>query len=106
MVLSIIANNALVGLVTSYFLKDLNSILKAIASALELVFTAVAAFLVLGIPIYWNTAVAVAVVSYAVVLYSRNPLVKQTSATAHAQNKAASSEEEDAERLLKDGEEV
>ncbi len=91
LVLCIILNNAAVGLVTSYFLKDLNSVLKAIASALELVFTAVASYVVLGIPVYWNTAVAVAVVSYAVVLYAQNPVKQQQ----HRQ------QQEDEEALLK-----
>ena len=31
-------------------------------------------YIFLSIPIYWNTAVAVAIVSYAVVLYARNRL--------------------------------
>ena len=37
----IIANNAAIGIVTSFFLRHLNSILKTFASALELMFTAV-----------------------------------------------------------------
>ncbi len=73
-VLAIILNNSLVGIVTSLFLKNLNSILKSFASALELIFTAVFSFVLLGIPIYFNTAVAVAIVSYAVVLYAQNPV--------------------------------
>jgi hypothetical protein len=40
-VVCIILNNSLVGIVTSLFLKNLNSIVKAFASALELVFTAI-----------------------------------------------------------------
>ena len=34
-------------------------------------------YIFLSIPIYWNTAAAVAVVSYAVVLYARNPMKQQ-----------------------------
>ena len=74
---AIVLNNSLVGIVTSLFLKNLNSILKAFASALELVFTAVLSFILLGSPLYWNTVVAVAVVSYAVVLYAQNPVKEQ-----------------------------
>ena len=73
-VVAIIVNNSLVGIVTSLFLKNLNSILKAFASAIELVFTAVLSFLLLGIPIYWNTMLAVGIVAYAVVLYAQNPV--------------------------------
>ena len=77
-VIFIVLNNALIGIVTSLFLKIFNSILKAFASAMELVFTAVLSFLILGIPIYWNTVLAVAIVSYAVVMYAQNP-VKNSS---------------------------
>ncbi len=73
-VVAIIVNNAVLGIVTSLFLKNLNSILKAIASAVELVFTALLSYVLLSIPIYWNTVVAVAIVSYAVVLYAQNPV--------------------------------
>lgn len=40
-VVVVILNNAAVGIVTSLFLKNLNSILKTFASALELVFIAI-----------------------------------------------------------------
>ena len=53
--------------------------MKAFASAIELVFTAVLSFFVLGIPIYYNTIVAVGIVSYAVVLYAQNPIKTTTS---------------------------
>ena len=73
-VIAIALNNALIGIVTSLFLKIFNSILKAFASAMELVFTAILSFLILGIPIYWNTMLAVAIVSYAVIMYAQNPI--------------------------------
>ncbi len=73
-VIAIIINNSLVGIVTSLFLKNLNSILKAFASALELIFTAILSFVLLGIPIYWNSVVAVCIVAYAVVMYAQNPM--------------------------------
>jgi len=73
-VIAIVINNSLVGIVTSLFLKNLNSILKAFASALELIFTAIFSFILLGIPIYWNTILAVCIVSYSVVLYAKNPM--------------------------------
>ncbi|XP_011296735.1 CMP-sialic acid transporter 2-like, partial [Fopius arisanus] len=73
-VLVIIANNAAVGIITSFFLKNLNSILKTFASALELVFTAVLCWLLFGIPIYLNTGLAIGMVSYAVILYAQNPV--------------------------------
>ncbi|XP_001628633.2 UDP-galactose transporter senju isoform X2 [Nematostella vectensis] len=73
-VLGIIANNAGIGIVTSLFLKRLNSILKTFASALELMFTAVLAWIIFGIPINILTFVAIVIVSYATILYSQNPV--------------------------------
>ena len=73
-VIFIVLNNALIGIVTSLFLKIFNSILKAFASAMELVFTAILSFKILGIPIYWNTVLAVVIVSGAVIMYAQNPL--------------------------------
>ncbi len=80
-VILIIVNNSMVGIVTSLFLKNLNSILKAFASALELIFTAFLSFLLLGIPLHWNTILAVTVVSYAVLMYAQNPLKTVPSTT-------------------------
>lgn len=74
-VLVIMINNAAIGIITSFFLKYMNSILKTFASALELMFTAVLSYLLFSIPIYLNTALAIFVVSYAIYLYSLNPVV-------------------------------
>lgn len=74
-VIIIIINNAAIGIVTSFFLKYMNSILKTFASALELMFTAVLCYFLFAIPIYMNTALAIAVVSFAIYLYSQSPVV-------------------------------
>lgn len=74
-VLVIIVNNAAIGIVTSFFLKYMNSILKTFASALELIFTAIFCYFLFAIPIYINTALAIAVVSFAIYLYSQSPVV-------------------------------
>lgn len=74
-VIIIIVNNAAIGIVTSFFLKYMNSILKTFASALELLFTAVLCYFLFAIPIYVNTALAIAVVSYAIYLYTQSPVV-------------------------------
>lgn len=71
----IMINSAVVGIITSFFLKSLNSILKTIASALELMITAVMCWIIFGIPIYMNTILSITVVSGAIVLYSKNPVV-------------------------------
>ncbi|XP_037957988.1 UDP-galactose transporter senju [Teleopsis dalmanni] len=74
-VIIIIVNNAAIGIVTSFFLKYMNSILKTFASALELLFTAVLCYFLFAIPIYVNTALAIAMVSFAIYLYSQSPVV-------------------------------
>lgn len=94
-VVAVMTNNAFCGIVTSVFLKNLNSILKSFASALELVFTAILCWIIFGIPIDIYTAIAVAIVSYATYLYAKNPVV----------NKPIKSNEEDnyAYRRLEQG---
>ncbi|XP_012281061.1 UDP-galactose transporter senju [Orussus abietinus] len=81
-VVLIMINNAAIGIVTSFFLRHLNSILKTFASALELVFTAVLCWIIFGIPLDANTIIAIAIVSYSIVLYSQSPVqnVQQNSA--------------------------
>ncbi|XP_076303178.1 UDP-galactose transporter senju [Lasioglossum baleicum] len=74
-IMLIMLNNTAVGIITSFFLKSLNSVLKTFASALELVFTAVLCWLLFSIPIYLNTVISIVMVSYAVILYSQNPVL-------------------------------
>lgn len=73
-VILIILNNAAIGIVTSLFLKSLNSILKAFASALELMFTAVLSWIIFDISLDANTVLAIFIVSFSTWLYSRNPV--------------------------------
>ena len=73
-VVLIMLNNAAIGIVTSLFLKSLNSILKAFASALELMFTGVFAWIIFDIPLDVNTVIAILIVSFSTWLYSRNPV--------------------------------
>lgn len=74
-VIIIMVNNAAIGIVTSFFLRYLNSILKTFASALELLFTAVLCFVLFGISIHINTVLSIGVVSFAIYLYSLSPVV-------------------------------
>ena len=74
-VLVIMFNNSAIGIITSFFLKYLNSILKTFASALELIFTAILCFVLFAIPIYMNTVLSIFIVSYAIYLYSQSPVV-------------------------------
>lgn len=73
-VIILILNNSILGIVTSLFLKKLNSILKAFASALELVFTALLSVPLLGIPLRLHTVLALVLLSIAVVMYAQNPV--------------------------------
>lgn len=57
-------------------LQSLNSILKALAASVELVLTSALSFLLLGIPLYFNTVIAVVLISSAVVIYAKYPVVK------------------------------
>lgn len=74
-VIIIMINNAAIGIITSFFLKYMNSILKTFASALELLFTAVLCYVLFSIPIYINTILAIGIVSFAIYLYSKSPVV-------------------------------
>ncbi|KAG7162167.1 UDP-galactose transporter senju-like [Homarus americanus] len=76
-VVVIILNNAAVGIVTCFFLRNLNSILKTFASALELMFTAVLSWVIFGIAVNWWTAVAIALVIFATYMYAQNPVVNR-----------------------------
>jgi len=78
-VIILIVNNAVLGIVTSLFLKKLNSILKAFASALELVFTALLSVPLLGIPLTLHTMVALVLISVAVVMYAQNPVQNRSN---------------------------
>lgn len=78
-VILIIFNNCAIGIVTSFFLKYMNSILKTFASALELSFTAILSYIIFSIPLNVSTVFAIIVVSFAVYLYSQNPVVNNSS---------------------------
>lgn len=74
LVITLILNNALSGLVASFFLKSLNSILKTFASALELFAVAFLAWILFDNKVDLHTVVALILVSVAMVVYSRNPV--------------------------------
>ncbi|KAJ6646997.1 UDP-galactose transporter senju, partial [Pseudolycoriella hygida] len=94
-VILIMINNAGIGIITSFFLKYMNSILKTFASALELLFTAVLCYFIFAMPIYLNTVLAIGVVSFAIYLYSKSPVVNVLTKTMKAP--------EDKRTLLRDG---
>lgn len=73
-VILITVNSAVVGIVTSFFLKNLNSILKTYASALELIITAVVCYILFNILITTYTIISICLVSIAVAMYFKNPV--------------------------------
>lgn len=74
LVIAIVMINASIGIMTSLFIKTFNSVLKTFVSAIELMLTAILSFLIFGIPIYWNTVVAIFIVSTAILIYAMNPI--------------------------------
>ena len=81
LILFIVLNNAAVGIVTSLFLKSMTSILKTFASAMELLFTSILAWIFFSIPVSVYTFIAIFIVSTAVYLYSTNPVVNLPKST-------------------------
>jgi drug/metabolite transporter (DMT)-like permease len=79
-------NNAAIGIVTSLFLKSLNSILKTFASALELLFTGILSWIIFNIPLDISTVIAIFIVSIAIWLYSKNPVNNSQTASPSSQS--------------------
>lgn len=102
-VIIIIINNAAIGIVTSFFLRYLNSILKTFASALELLFTAILCYILFNIPIYLNTILSIAVVSAAIYIYTLSPVVNTANVTNKSKSKSKDHKFDQEEvELLKD----
>eukprot|EP00118_Oscarella_pearsei_P005512 m.25379 g.25379 ORF g.25379 m.25379 type:complete len:357 (+) comp28797_c0_seq3:123-1193(+) len=73
-VVAIIVNSAAVGIVTSVFLKSLNSILKSFANATEILLTAIISYFLFSSALDWFTALAVLLVMSSLVVYNYNPI--------------------------------
>jgi hypothetical protein len=86
LILFIIINNAAVGIVTSLFLKDMGNILKAFASASELLFTSILAWIIFAIPVSIYTFIAIFIVSTAFYIYSTNPVVNSPNEIPSSNN--------------------
>lgn len=104
-VIIIMINNAAIGIVTSFFLKYMNSILKTFASALELLFTAIFCYLLFSIPIYINTILAIGIVSFAIYLYSQSPVVNTGKTPVIALNRNNATSEDSVALLISHNEE-
>ncbi|KAF5294906.1 hypothetical protein FQR65_LT10704 [Abscondita terminalis] len=82
-VILVMLNNTAAGIVTSFFLKNMNSILKTFAAALELIFSATFSYFLFNIPIYLNTVLAISLVMYSIYLYSQNPVSNPPKQMTH-----------------------
>lgn len=108
-VFPVILLSASAGIVTSLFLKHLNSVLKTLAAAVEAIIIPVVQFMVFGIPITLPTVVSVALVSGGIYLYSAKPA--PASSVDNATEKVARQprdsdgdpKNEDSESLLEHG---
>lgn len=76
-VVILMLNNAGGGITTSFFLRNLNSIMKTFTGAIELTCSALLCYFLFGIPIYVNTVISIVIVSYATILYSQNPVSRE-----------------------------
>lgn len=70
-VIAVIAIMSSVGLVTGFFLEHLDSVVKAVAGALEIVFTVLVSWILLAVPLTLSALVSSLVVFVGVALYSR-----------------------------------
>jgi len=90
-----------VGVVTGFFLRHLDSVLKAVASALEVVFSMLLSSLLFAVPLTPQAAGAALLVGGGVALYAR-PLSQPAEATT-AQGYAYSPVARDDEELSEEG---
>lgn len=79
LVFGIAVNNACIGLITSMFLRKLNSIVKIFASAFELVLTAYLSWLFFDIPVNMFTNIALALICLSIVIYGRFPVIVEAA---------------------------
>lgn len=105
-VILIIFNNAAIGIVTSFFLRYLNSILKTFASALELLFTAILCYIFFNIPIHLNTVLSIGVVSFSIYLYSLSPVININNRNFNKKKSACVNKHENFQLLEEDTEMV
>lgn len=73
-VIMIISNNGAAGIVTSIFLKSMNSIMKTFASSVEIIFTAIFSLILLGDPISLMTVFSIFLILVSMWMYAKNPI--------------------------------
>lgn len=93
-VILVIVNMVAIGITTSMFLKHLNAILKNFASALELLITTVASFVIFGIPINAQTVISIIIIWLSMYMYAMNPIQTKPHHPAAADKKPLLKEEE------------
>lgn len=78
-IILIMLNSAAVGIITSFFLKNFNSILKVFAGALELICSAIISYFMFKIPVLANTIISIIIVSFSIALYTFYPVRNMAS---------------------------
>ena len=78
-VLILLANGALAGISTSFFLKSFNSILKSFAATIEIVITAILCYFIFGTSIDMFTVMSIILIVIAILIYSQKPISTGTS---------------------------
>ena len=71
--LMIMLNNALLGLAVGYFLKHLDMLLKAVASAMQIIITVVVSYYVFGTALTAYSFASMCIISCGIWLYSVKP---------------------------------
>lgn len=74
LVIILILNNTMSGLVTSMFLKSLNSIMKTYAAALEILAITLLAWLLFNVVIDFYTMIAIVLITLSIAIYSKSPV--------------------------------
>ena len=70
----VLFNSSFLGIMTSLYLKRLNSVYRIFCSAFQIIFTAFLSYLLLGISINFITINSIIIVITALVIYAKNPL--------------------------------
>lgn len=73
----VMLNLSVLGIMTSLFLKNLNSIFRTFGSALEMIFTTFLTWVILSIPIDAVTALSISILICSMFVYAKNPVVNK-----------------------------
>eukprot|EP00123_Amoebidium_parasiticum_P013997 comp22273_c3_seq1/m.32946 comp22273_c3_seq1/g.32946 ORF comp22273_c3_seq1/g.32946 comp22273_c3_seq1/m.32946 type:complete len:297 (-) comp22273_c3_seq1:537-1427(-) len=81
-VAAVVINNASIGLITSFFVKKLNSLIKVYACALQLLMTAYLSWMFFDIAVDFYTSISLMLVIIATYIFTMNPLAPSIGSTS------------------------